>query len=187
MLTAGIGMGWGPCLAFSGPVLLPYIAATKGGWQEGLKVSALFSLGRIFGLAPLGGLASVAFASIIVLMGTLIVLDRGFELPLHRVFAEHLVGGGSESMLGLGFLIGISPCMPLVAVLTYIACTATNVLQGVVYAVSFGIGTIFPVMILGPLVGLLPEKIKSPKHLRAFRVVCGLILILFGLQLLYSC
>ena len=205
LLTAGIGMGWGPCLALSGPVLLPYIAATKGGWQEGLKVSALFSLGRIFGLAVLGGLASVAFASInrffppyrsaylylamaivIVLMGTLIVLGRGFELPLHRVFAEHLVGGGSESMLGLGFLIGISPCMPLVAVLTYIACTATNVLQGVVYAVSFGIGTVFPVMILGPLVGLLPGKIKSPKWLRAFRVVCGLILVLFGLQLLYS-
>lgn len=204
MLTAGIGMGWGPCLALSGPVLLPYIAATKGGWREGLRASVSFSIGRIFGVALLGGLATVAFASInrffppyrsgylhlamgivIVLMGTLIVLGRGFELPLHRVVAERLVGRGSRSMLGLGFLMGISPCVPLVAILTYIACTATNVLQGVVYAVSFGIGTAFPVMVLGPLVGLLPGRIRSPKWLRAFRVVCGLILVLFGLQLLY--
>ena len=89
-------------------------------------------------------------------------------------------------MLGLGFLIGISPCVPLVAILTYIACTATNVLRGIAYALCFGIGTIVPVMILGPLVGLLPEKMfKSPTHLRVFKIVCGVILILFGLQLLY--
>ena len=89
-------------------------------------------------------------------------------------------------MLGLGFLIGISPCVPLVAILTYIACTATNALQGVAYALWFGIGTIVPMMILGPLVGSLPEKmLRSPTHLRVFKIVCGVILVLFGLQLLY--
>jgi len=40
LLAAGIGMGWGPCLALSGPILLPYISATKGGWREGLRESA---------------------------------------------------------------------------------------------------------------------------------------------------
>jgi len=205
LLGAGFGMGWGPCLAFCGPILLPYIAATKRGWREGLRMSAMFSLGRLLGLAILGGLASVAFASIncffpphrsgylylamaifILLVGVLIVLGQGFELPLHRIFRERIVDGGSGSMLGLGFLIGISPCVALVAILTYIACTATNALQGVAYALCFGIGTIVPVMVLGPLVGLLPEKVFKPlRHLRVFRMVCGGILILFGLQLLY--
>lgn len=205
LLTAGIGMGFGPCLALCGPILLPYIAATKGGWRAGLGVSAMFSLGRLFGLTILGGLASVAFASInrffpphrsgylylamaifIVLMGVLIVLGKGFKLPLHPSFRKHIVDGGSGSMLGLGFLIGISPCVPLVAILTYIACTVTNVLQGMAYALCFGIGTIAPVMILGPLAGLLPEKMfKYPKHLRVLKIVCGVVLILFGLQLLY--
>ena len=205
LLAAGFGMGWGPCLALSGPILLPYIAATKGGWREGLRVSAMFSLGRLLGLAILGGLASVAFASInrffpphrsgylylvmaifILLVGVLIVLGKGFELPLHRTFKEHIMGRGAVTAPLLGFLIGISPCVPLVAILTYIACTVTNILQGVAYALCFGIGTIVPVMILGPLVGFLPEKIfKSPAHLRVFRMVCGVILILFGLQLLY--
>ena len=205
LLGAGFGMGWGTCLALCGPILLPYIAATKGGWREGLRVSAMFSLGRLFGLVILGGLASVAFASInrffpphrsgylylamaifIMLVGVLIVLGKGFELPLHRIFREHVVDEGSGSMLGLGFLIGISPCVPLVAILTYIACTVTNVFEGVAYALCFGIGTIVPVMILGPLAGLLPEKVfKSSAHLRVFKIACGGILILFGLQLLY--
>lgn len=207
LLSAGFGMGWGPCLALSGPILLPYIAATKGGWREGLRMSAMFSLGRLLGLAILGGLASVAFASInrffpphrsgylylamaifIVLVGVLIVLGKGFELPLHRTFRKHVVDGGRGAVTAplLGFLIGISPCVPLVAILTYIACTVTNVLQGVAYALCFGIGTIVPVMVLGPLVGLFPGKVfKSPAHLRVFKIACGVILILFGLQLLY--
>ena len=202
LLGAGFGMGWGPCLAFCGPILLPYVAAGKGGWREGLRLSAMFSLGRLLGLAILGGLASVAFASInrffpphksgylylamaifIVLVGVLIILGEGSKRPRYK---KRVVKGEGGSILGLGFLIGISPCVPLVAILTYIACTVTNVLQGVAYALCFGMGTIIPVMILGPLAGLLPEKVfKSPAHLRIFRIVCGAILILFGFQLFY--
>jgi sulfite exporter TauE/SafE len=205
LLGAGFGMGWGPCLAFCGPILLPYVAATKGGWRAGLRVSAIFSLGRLFGLVILGGLASVAFASInrffpphrsgylylamaifILFLGVLIILGKGFRVPFYRSLRERILERGTASMLGLGFLIGISPCVPLVAILTYIACTTTSILRGIGYALCFGIGTIVPVMILGPLVGFLPEKVfKSSTHLRIFRMVCGAILILFGLQLLY--
>ena len=206
LLAAGIGMGWGPCLALSGPILLPYIAATKGGWREGLRTSAAFSLGRLLALAILGGLASVAFASVnrffpphrsgylylvmtvfIVLMGALIVLGKGFKAPLYRTLREQVVDMGTASMLSLGFLIGILPCAPLVAILTYIACVATNVLYGIIYALSFGVGTVVPLIILGPLVGFFPERVlKSASPLRIFRAICGAILILFGLQLFYS-
>lgn len=206
LLAAGIGMGWGPCLALCGPILLPYIAATKAGWREGLRMSVAFSLGRLLGLAILGGLASVAFASVnrffpphrsgylylvmavfIVLMGVLVMLGTGFRLPFYRTLKEHIVERGTASMVGLGFLIGISPCAPLVAILTYIAYTATNVLYGIAYGLSFGIGSIIPLILLGPLVGLLPGRLfKSATLLRAFRATCGAILVLFGLQLFYS-
>lgn len=206
LLAAGIGMGWGPCLALCGPILLPYIAATKGGWRGGLRASSMFSLGRLLALTILGGLASVAFASVnrffpphrsgylylatalfITLMGVLIVLGRGFKVPFHHTLREHVVDRGTASMLILGFLIGISPCAPLVAILTYIAYTATNVLSGMIYGLSFAIGTVIPVMILGPLTGFLPEKVlRSARSIRFFRTLCGLILILFGLQLFYS-
>ena len=205
LLVAGIGMGWGPCLALSGPVLLPYIAATEESWRGGLRTSAAFSLGRLLALAILGGLATVAFASInrffpphrsgylhlavavfIILMGALIALGRGFKVPLYHAPREHVVDNRILSTLILGFLIAISPCATLVAILTYITCVATSVVQGVVYALSFGVGTVVPLMILGPLVGFLPGRIlRSARFLKVLRVVCGAILILFGLQLLY--
>lgn len=206
LLIAGLTMGWGPCLAFWGPILLPYIAATKGSWHEGLRISWMFSLGRLLALAMLGGLVTVAFAPVnrlfpphrsgylylaiaifIVAMGVLIVLGKGFRLPLHRIVERHVVGGGSVSMLILGFIIGISPCAPLIAILTYIAYTATNPVYGIVYGLSFGTGTITPVIVLGTLAGFLPERILGhPRLIKVFRVICGMVLIFFGLQLIYG-
>lgn len=206
LLGAGVGMGWGPCLALWGPVLLPYIAATKKSWRGGLEISVMFSLGRLLSLAILGALATVAFAFInrlfpphrsgylylavaifVIVTGVFIALGKGFKVPTYEILRKRLVDKGAESMLILGFLIGISPCAPLVAILTYIACTATNLFYGITYALCFGIGTIVPVMILGTVAGLLPQKIfRSGRLLKGFRVICGIILILFGLEILYN-
>lgn len=57
-------MGWGPCLAYSAPLLLPYIGATKRDWRGGLEVGLIFSIGRLLAFAILGGLATVAFSFI---------------------------------------------------------------------------------------------------------------------------
>ena len=59
LLLAGFTMGWGPCLIFTTPLLLPYIGATKRNWQGGLKIGLAFSIGRLLALAILGGLALV--------------------------------------------------------------------------------------------------------------------------------
>ncbi len=205
LLGAGIAMGSWPCLAFWGPILLPYIAATKRSWRGGLRVSLMFSFGRLLAIAILGALASVAFASVnrffpphrsgylylaiavlVMLMGVLIILDKGFRVPVYGIFRKYMVGRSNESMLVLGFLIGISPCAPLIAILSYIACTATSLLYGVLYALSFGIGTMVSVIVLGTLAGFLPGSIfTAPRHLKVFRIVCGVILILFGFQLIY--
>jgi cytochrome c biogenesis protein CcdA len=71
-------------------------------------------------------------------------------------------------------------------VLTYIACVAGNIATGILYAVSFGIGAAFPPIVLGALVGILPERIfRTAKLRRIFQAVCGGVLILFGFQLIY--
>lgn len=198
-------MGLGPCLAFWGPLLLPYVAAMKRTWLEGLKISLMFSIGRLFALALLGGLASEAFQTLnrffpphrsgylhltiaifIIFIGFLIVIGRGFKAPFYQVLRRRVLVG-TEYLLVLGFLIGVSPCAPLIAILTYIAYTATNVLQGIIYALCFGMGTVFPVITLGTLTGLFSEKVfKSVAHIRALRILCGIIIILFGIHLFYS-
>ena len=198
-------MGWGPCLAYTAPLLLPYIGSTKASWRAGLRIGLMFSLGKLLALAILGALATIAFRSInrffpahrsgylylvtallMVILGIFIVLGKGFRVPLHKIGKRSILDRGTESMLFLGFLIGISPCAPLVAVLTYIACVADNIATGILYAVSFGIGAAFPPIVLGALVGILPERIfRTAKLRRIFQVVCGVVLILFGLQLIY--
>jgi sulfite exporter TauE/SafE len=202
LLAAGFTMGWGPCLTYTAPLLLPYIGATKRSWQEGFKVGLLFSTGRLIALALLGGIATVAFSFInqffpppksgwlyviaalfMIALGTLIIMGKG--LKIH--FGDKILHKGTESMFVMGFLMGIAPCVPYVAILTYIACTAENaVLTGILYGALFALGTAVAPILLGTLMGIIPGKLlRTDKLYRAFQVICGITLILFGGQLIY--
>ncbi len=202
LLTAGFFMGWGPCLTYSAPLLLPYIAATKRHWKGGLRVALLFSGGRLFALAIMGSVATVAFSHInqffpphrsgwlhgitalfIITMGILIILGKG----LGRHFGNRILNHGTKSICFFGFLMGIAPCIPYVAILTYIACVAENaVLKGMWYATVFAAGTSVAPIVLGSLTGIIPAQLSnSGKLFRIFQVICGLVLVGFGLQLLY--
>jgi ABC-type nickel/cobalt efflux system permease component RcnA len=200
LLLAGFTMGWGPCLAFTAPLLLPYIGGTKTNWQDGLRIGLVFSTGRLLALAALGGLATVAFgfinqffppqksgwlylvsAGFMITIGILIILGKGFKIDI----GKSILNKGTTSMFLFGFLIGIAPCVPYVAILTYIACIAENaVLSGILYAAVFAAGTAIAPIVLGTLMGIIPGKLFKPvRWLRAFQVICGVVLILFGFQL----
>jgi len=202
LLLAGFTMGWGPCLTYTAPLLLPYIGGTKTNWKGGLKVGLVFSIGRLLALAILGGLATVAFsfinqffppqksgwlylvsASFMITIGILIILGKGFKIDI----GKSILDKGTTSMFLFGFLMGIAPCVPYVAILTYIACIAENaVLSGILYAAVFAAGTAIAPIVLGTLMGIIPRKLFKPaKWLRAFQVICGVVLILFGFQLTY--
>jgi len=202
LLMAGFTMGWGPCLTYTAPLLLPYIGATKRSWQDGLKVGLAFSIGRIVALAILGGLATVAFnfinqffppqrsgwlylisALFMITMGVLIILGKGFKMHIGRGILDK----GTKSMFLFGFLMGIAPCVPYVAILTYIACVAEGiVLAGILYAVLFAAGTAVAPMALGTLMGIVPGKLlRSDKLYKVFQMVCGIVLVIFGFQLIY--
>ena len=202
LLVAGFVMGWGPCLTYTAPLILPYVGATRTNWQGGLRVAVVFSVGRLLALALLGGLATVAFSRInqffppqrsawlyaiaalfMIAMGGLIIMGKGLRMPI----GNRLLQRGTESMFVFGFLMGVAPCVPYVAILTYIACVAENaVLAGMMYGAVFAVGTAIAPAVLGTLVGIIPGTLlRSAKLLRAFQLVCGVILILFGFQLFY--
>jgi len=202
LIIAGFVMGWGPCLTYTAPLLLPYIGATKRTWQGGLQTGIAFSIGRLLALAILGGLVTVAFSRInqffppqrsgwlygivslfMIVMGVLIVLGKGFRMP----FGNKLLNRGTEGMFLFGFLMGVAPCVPYVAILTYIACVAENdVLAGVWYATVFALGTAIAPIVLATFMGFIPGKVlKSSKFFKIFQGVCGVVLIIFGFQLLY--
>jgi sulfite exporter TauE/SafE len=200
--AAGFFMGWGPCLVYMAPILLPYIGATQKNWKEGLKAAVLFSTGRLLAFSLLGGLATVAFryinrffpphksgwlylviALLMISVGTLIVLGKGLKVHI----GAGLVEKSAHSMGVFGFLIGIAPCAPYIAILTYIACIAEqSIITGVLYAALFATGAAAAPIVLGALVGLVSERVyRSIRLLRVFQFVCGSVLILFGARLVF--
>jgi sulfite exporter TauE/SafE len=202
LLAAGFTMGWGPCLTYTAPMLLPYIGATKRSWQEGFKIGIVFSTGRLIALALLGGIATVAFnfinqffpphksgwlyaiaALFMIALGVFIIIGKGLKIHL----ADKILHKGTESMFVMGFLMGIAPCIPYVAILTYIACIAENaVLTGILYGALFALGTAVAPILLGTLMGIIPSTLlRTDKLYKAFQVICGITLILFGGQLIY--
>ena len=202
LLLAGFSMGWGPCLTFTAPLLLPYIGATKKDWRGGLKVGLAFSIGRLLALVILGGLATVAFRFInqffppqksgwLYLIVAFFMVTIGILIVLGKVFKTHIgkriLDKGTKSLFLFGFLIGIAPCVPYVAILTYIACVAENaILAGILYAVMFALGTAIAPIVLGSLMGIIPKKLlRSEKTFKTFQIVCGVVLSLFGFQLIY--
>ena len=118
-----------------------------------------------------------------VILGSLVIAGKGFRLSI----GNRILHRGTESMFLFGFLMGVAPCVPYVAILTYIACVAENaVVAGVVYAAVFAVGTAIAPIVLTSFMGIVPGALlTSPKLLRTFQVICGVVLVLFGLRLFY--
>jgi sulfite exporter TauE/SafE len=188
------------------PILIPYIASTKKTWWEGLWATLVFSLVRTFAYTLLGLIAFLSYRLVemianpaknpylglcagifVVFLGILlVVLRKEIHLPVFKLLGKEFLEKVTQSMILLGLLIGFSPCLPLIGALTLIATHAQSAFEGAFLGLSFGVGTLLsPLLILGLLAGFLPgEIIKNQKVFRIFKMVCGILLILFGLNLI---
>jgi thiol:disulfide interchange protein DsbD len=205
LFVTGFFMGLGPCLAFCGPILFPYIAGSEKSWLGGLKDILIFSASRVVIYAILGLLASnigyfltelisspkfnlikyLGVGIFVLLLGIIMILGRTkffFCRLLHRETIEK----STKSMILLGILIGISPCLPLLGALATIAGLAKGPLVGAFWGFSFGLGTaISPLIILALVAGGLGKllSLKPILHQVTSRI-CGLFLIYFGIRLI---
>ncbi|MDO9573049.1 MAG: sulfite exporter TauE/SafE family protein [Candidatus Omnitrophota bacterium] len=216
IFIAGITLGNGPCLFTCLPIVLPYISglpqldAGPSGWKTGLKLTAIFSISRLFAYSLLGFLSVIFYRFIFGLIGPrniylqlilgifimliglfyLLNVNQNFILgnPLCSFLRAKLVGKSKFNMVFLGLLIGFFPCAPLLAILTYIAATAKNSLWGFLAGFSFGLGTLAtPLIPLGTLAGLFVDKIKKfSGAIIAIRLLSAAILIYFGVRLILA-
>jgi hypothetical protein len=102
----------------------------------------------------------------ITLLGFLIILGKEPRLHLCQVLEKHTIGDGTKSMALLGFIVGITPCAPLIGILTYITFNAEGSLIGAFYCLCFGAGTaiITPLIVLGMLASVIPKMLfKTPQ------------------------
>ena len=208
ILIQGFVIGAGPCMLICAPILLPYIAGTKRTWQEGLKATLIFGLTRLVIYTLMGGVVGyvgyylfqlfrarawgmylwIIAGIFIIALGILIILGRGVKNPVCRILQKQTLEDSAKSMIFLGIVIGFSPCLPLIAVLTEIMFLAEEFYQGFVYGFAFGIGTVIsPLLLLGALAPLIPAKlIKSEKSIKIFNFICGVLLVLVGIYIIWQ-
>jgi sulfite exporter TauE/SafE len=209
LFLSGLALGLGPCMVFCLPILVPFIAGTRRGWLEGLKATLAFSLSRLaaytllgllaglsgellIGLLVGGGFSLYAWilgGALISLMGVLIIVGAEPKLGQYDLLSRFDIGSDLKGLAFLGFLVGATPCGPLLGVLTHIALTAENAVVGGFYALCFGLGAaiVTPVTLLGVLSGAVPPLIfRDRRVVKAFRVICGLMLVVLGVRHIVS-
>ena len=202
----GMAAGCGPCLATCAPTVMSYVAGLKRGWKEGLAASLTFSLARIPAYLLLGALVAYfgtrlheasAFhhlqSAVQILTGVLLIA-AGVPLAL---FAAPLSGcckvvhklapvQDARFLVGLGFLYGLSPCVPMVAVMARVGAASTTVGLGAACMMLFGVGTVLsPLLVLGAGSGLGAEFLARRERVSGvLRRACGLLLCYSGVCLI---
>lgn len=208
LVMIGVAVGFGsPCFFVCAPLILPFVAAIEDDWKQALGDLCLVIGGRIFAYGILGAFAGIsggalhtiissgvaqsvriACGIIIIVLGLVIALGPGLGWePCARLGAGRLTRG---SLLLVGFVIGLAPCVPLISVMFEITLISRTPLAGVAYALCFGAGTACATLLtVGPLAvifGHFPSRLfRNASLKKAFRVICGLLIMIFGIQFLF--
>ena len=201
----GITLGSGPCLASCGPLLISYCVGTRRNIPGAINAYLIFSLSKILAYLALGvstffvgrfifdnfpnlyRIIQVCGGIFIVIMGALMLTGKSLAGGPCTFLHNHLLGENKKSMLILGLLIGFLPCAPLFSVFTYSTLVSITWHQAFLYSFAFGLGTIIsPLSILVIFAGLMARVINKEREIsiRVMGVVCGLILVFLGAQLI---
>ena len=202
----GIGFGFGlsgPCLLVCAPVLITYVAGKQTAWKQALSDIFVFLTGRFIAYLALGYLAGLSglilrqFCNLSIIpfvkaLGGVVIIFLGIYVWLGKEPLPwlHKCRADASSLFVLGFIMGIFPCAPLLALLLEITLISKTPLGGLFYALFFGLGTfISGLLVIGGLSGIstrLPAKIlKSKKSNLTFRIICALLLMGLGLDLIF--
>ena len=192
LFLSGLVLGAGPCMLFCLPLLIPLVASTSNGWVEGIKATLAFSLSRLLAYMLLGlgagffgellfdFIGQTEFSFIVWTIGGVFISALGFLILLGeqsrfvacRTLRKYTIDRGLKSFVFIGFIVGVTPCVPLIGVLTHIAFSVKSPLVGAFYGLCFGLGAsiVTPITALGVIAGGTPRIIfKTPRVYELFK------------------
>ena len=191
-LVMGFNYGIGPCTISCAPLVVPLIMSTSKNKKEGVIYSLIFGLGRIISYALLGFLAGIAGASINLFLPKrafgiffiLLGLALFFRIQGRCLYKSKLRITGPFMSLIAGFVYGLGPCPPLIALIG-LAAASKSALAGALMGLVFGIGTIIsPIIILGFFSGWFAKQKEFKKVIPyvsgGFLILIGLIYLILG-------
>lgn len=200
----GLSFGMGPCLASCGPLLLSYAAGTNKDVIKSALVYLLFSLSRIliyvvfsliifllgqviinYTLLPFSKYLFISGGAFIAVIGALISLGKSSDHKLCKRLQSFFLDKDTKTVIIFGLIVGILPCAPLISVLSYVGMISKHWFEAVAIGLFFGLGTVVsPLFLFVLLSGFLTKSIiKKNNFYRIFNIICGLIIIFLGVQL----
>lgn len=196
----------GPCLLSCTPAIITYIAGTKRRFANAFadiivfltaKLAAYMVFGYLAGVSasllrqftdsqvsaafrPIGGILSI-------LLGIAVIFYKETEECGCKSAPARVLNFGG--IFAFGFLVGITPCPPLISLMSEIMLLSTGGFDGAMYALSFGLGAFLSgLIVIGAISGVaayIPVKVlKSAASRMIFKLMCALCLILLGLSLI---
>jgi sulfite exporter TauE/SafE len=204
----GLLFGSGPCLVSCGPLLVSYVAGTRKSLRQGALSYLLFSLAKVsaylvLSLAVfligrfavdrlLGNFSQYIFilgGVFIVVLGLLVAIGSRLEFKPWQKLHSKFIENDNKSMMVLGLITGLSPCAPLLAILSYLGLISKTWPLALLYGLLFGVGTLLsPLLIVTMCAGLIPRLFldRNNRYLRIFNFVCGAIVVILGLRLFFG-
>ena len=199
-LLAGLLTFLSPCVL---PLVPGYLGYVSGAAQSKTKLvlgAVLFVLGFTVVFVSLGVLAGSAglvflannfwvqlvLGALVVVFGLAMIGQFGFMQRTVKIPFSPKVGLAGAPLLGVVFAVGWTPCIgpTLGAVLTLASTTGDPVRGGILATVySLGIGIPFALIALG-MKWAVSSVAFVKKHIRAFNIFGGSLLILIGLLLM---
>lgn len=183
LLVAGILMGSGPCLGFCAPFLVAYMGVQKKTFRQSLLSYGFFCAGKMISYAILGFLCALGtlslqssvvmwHAHIIYLILGVFIMCLGIASALRPSHSSLCCLPRQEKtyhMAVVGFLVGLSPCLPLIGMLHYIALIARTPYEAAGLTMVFGLGTVAsPVIVLMVCSGGFARAISQWKSVSYF-------------------
>jgi len=205
LFLSGAFLGSGPCLISCGPFLVSFISGAKKNLKESFWLWLVFSCARVFSYLVLGLIAGIfsqeiiyklyqnnlgqylliAGGAFLLVIGSVMILGVQSSNKVCRLLEEKFIKRGTKSAVLFGLFVGFLPCAPLLAILSYIVLVSGSWYKGLWYSLSFGLGTLVsPLIILVFLASLVPKILDKTKFLAVFQKICGLVILLLGLELI---
>ncbi len=202
-LVSGVLLGYGACLVSCGPILISYFTGTHKNIKKSLISYGIFCFFRMLVYGLLGFLVfrigqfagesifghSRTYINIfggifITLIGFFMVFGKKPGTGLITDLRTKFAGNDNIIVTLLGIIIGLIPCGPLLAVLSYVGLFSKTWIDSVLYSLFFGLGTaISPIVIFVVMSGMFSQYIKISSS-KIIDFACGLIIIILGIQLI---
>ena len=200
LFISGIILGSGPCFSFCAPIMIGYTFFHKPTWKGSLISYLIFSFAKLIGYMLLGiicalgakllqieglseysGYVYATLGFFIIILGLTTILGKNVKFSKVCAFINE---GNVRNVGMLGFLIGISPCLPLIGILNYIVIISKTPIDAIFFILIFGVGTVLsPLMLLIVITGKTANVfLAKEKSKLIIKTICGLLLIFLGVM-----